>query len=364
MKQAEEFITLCYSEWGRTKDETALRLYEINKEINETAMYTHTVEELTYGAKLAWRNANKCIGRLFWETLTVFDERNTADPAQVAIAAKRHLEFAENEGKIRSTITIFPPRTPEGKDPVRFLNHQLIRYAGYKDGRGDPASIHMTHHALQQGWKAAGGDFDILPLLIEDAEEKVHLFELKNMTAIREIRLRHPEEAGFEKLGLQWYAVPVISDMELEIGGIIYPAAPFNGWYMGTEIGARNLADDFRYNKLREVAVCLGLDVSKATSLWKDRALVELNRAVIYSFQEEGVSLVDHHTAAEQFRIFCEREERKGREITGDWTWLIPPVSPAATHIFHQEYDAEEKSPCFRYRDSPGITSCPFSNKK
>ena len=38
--------------------------------------------------------------------------------------------------------------------------------------------------------------------------------------------------------------------MCLEIGGICYPAAPFNGWYMGTEIGARNLADTDRYDQL------------------------------------------------------------------------------------------------------------------
>ena len=36
---------------------------------------------------------------------------------------------------------------------------------------------------------------------------------------------------------MKWYGVPMISDMRLEIGGISYTAAPFNGWYMGTEIG-------------------------------------------------------------------------------------------------------------------------------
>ena len=37
--------------------------------------------------------------------------------------------------------------------------------------------------------------------------------------------------------------MPAISNMPLSIGGVTYPAAPFNGWYLGTEIGARNLAD-------------------------------------------------------------------------------------------------------------------------
>ena len=63
----------------------------------------------------------------------------------------------------------------------------------------------------------------------------------------------------------------------LEIGGIMYTAAPFNGWYMGTEIGARNLADEGRYNKLPLIAKLMGQDTSSETTLWRDRALVELN---------------------------------------------------------------------------------------
>jgi nitric-oxide synthase len=55
-----------------------------------------------------------------------------------------------------------------------------------------------------------------------------------------EVELSHPELDWFIDLGLRWHAVPAISNMRLCIGGISYPAAPFNGWYMGTEIGARN----------------------------------------------------------------------------------------------------------------------------
>ncbi|MGR5915266.1 nitric oxide synthase oxygenase [Bacillus pacificus] len=56
----------------------------------------------------------------------------------------------------------------------------------------------------------------------------------------KEVPIEHPEYP-ISSLGAKWYRVPMISDMRLEIGGISYTAAPFNGWYMGTEIGARNL---------------------------------------------------------------------------------------------------------------------------
>jgi nitric-oxide synthase len=120
---------------------------------------------------------------------------------------------------------------------------------------------------------------------------------------------------------------------------------------MGTEIGARNLADTFRYNKLPAVAAALGLNTSSETTLWKDRALVELNVAVLHSFKKAGVSIVDHHTAAAQFSLFEQREEKAGRELTGDWVWLIPPVSPATTHIFHSSYRNEIVKPNFFYGD-------------
>ena len=53
----------------------------------------------------------------------------------------------------------------------------------------------------------------------------------------------------FKELNLKWYCVPGVSSMMLDVGGIEFTACPFNGWYMGTEIG-RDLADINRYNKL------------------------------------------------------------------------------------------------------------------
>ena len=52
----------------------------------------------------------------------------------------------------------------------------------------------------------------------------------------------------FEELGLKWYILPAVANMLLDCGGLQFPAAPFNGWYMGTEVGARDLCDPQRYN--------------------------------------------------------------------------------------------------------------------
>ena len=126
--------------------------------------------------------------------------------------------------------------------------------------------------------------------------------------------------------------------MRLEVGGVNYTAAPFNGWYMGTEIGARNFGDASRYNLLPVLAKRMGLDTRSERSLWIDRALLEMNVAVNYSFAMAKVTLIDHHMAAQHFMSHVEREEKAGREITGQWSWLVPPMSGSTTPVFHRGY--------------------------
>jgi nitric-oxide synthase len=141
--------------------------------------------------------------------------------------------------------------------------------------------------------------------------------------------------------------VPAISDMPLDIGGVRYPAAPFNGWYMGTEIGARNLADPDRYDQLPAVAARLGLDMSSDATLWRDRALVELNRAVLWSFERAGMKITDHHTESRRFVAHLDRERRAGRRTPADWSWIVPPMSGSTTPVFHRYYDEADQRPNF-----------------
>ncbi|OES45101.1 nitric oxide synthase oxygenase [Domibacillus iocasae] len=347
-RKAKEFIIDFYKETGKDGKDAKKRLQMVHDEIEQSGTYSHKFEELEYGAKLAWRNSNRCIGRLFWQTLHVFDERKAKTEADVLSALERHMVFAQNDGKIRPAITIFRPVSEE-EEELRIWNHQLLRYAGY-DSAGDPHSRLFTKQCEALGWRGEGSNFDLLPWVVQIGNKRPVWTDVPDHCRI-EVDLVHPDIPAFKSLQLKWYAIPVISDMRLEIGGLEYKAAPFNGWYMGTEIGARNLADKDRYNKLPAVAEIMGLDTRHASTLWKDKALVELNLAVLHSFKELGVTIVDHHTAARQHRIFEQNEEAAGRKLTGDWTWLIPPISPAATHIFHRSYDNTIQSPNFFYQN-------------
>ncbi|WP_339312012.1 nitric oxide synthase oxygenase [Paenibacillus sp. FSL M7-0896] len=375
IRQAESFIAACYQELGLTEGERDLRLADIREEVQHTGTYKHTGEELAHGARMAWRHNSRCIGRLFWHSLDVIDARRAETVTEVAEALLHHMKHANNGGRIRPVITVFRSEEEQGR-AIRIWNHQLIRYAGYPgDGEhpraGDPASDEFTAICLKLGWQGTGGDFDILPLVISIGGEEPRCFPIP-AGLVQEVPLSHPEIPQFTELGLRWYSVPIVSDMCLEIGGIRYPAAPFNGWYMETEIGSRNFGDTDRYNRLPAVADLLGLDRSTNTSLWKDRALLELNRAVLHSFKQAGVSIVDHHTAADQFVRFQEQEQQQGREVSGKWGWLIPPMSPSSTPIWNDNKLRDlQLSPRFVYRkkeadsqqhgaEGAEVKGCPF----
>lgn len=353
LEEAERFIRMCHEEWGGAEEEAELRVAEVRREIGERGHYAHTEAELRHGARTAWRNSNRCIGRLFWETLEVWDARHLETEEEIAEALLCHIRVATNGGKIRPAITVFRPALDPQRQ-IRILNYQLIRYAGYETERGivgDPHSVKFTKLCMELGWQGERTPFDILPLVVQIGSRTPRVFPVPREIVL-EVPLKHPELPGLSDLRLKWYAVPIVSNMRLEIGGLSYTAAPFNGWYMGTEIGARNLADEKRYNLLPRVASLMGLDRSRESHLWRDKALVELNVAVLHSFKECGVTIVDHHTAAQQFVRFEERESRSGRSATGNWTWLIPPLSPAATPIFHKHYDDRTVTPNFFYPDA------------
>nr|WP_084093778.1 nitric oxide synthase oxygenase [Amycolatopsis rifamycinica] len=342
--EAEEFLDRIFAEGAAEAGERFEdRLARVRAEILETGTYRHTPAELAYGARVAWRNSARCIGRLYWRSLRIGDRRRVTGPAAIAGECVAHLRQATRGGRIRPTITVFAPDTPDAPGP-RIHNEQLIRYAGYRleDGSvlGDPQYAEFTEQARRLGWRPPErrGSFDVLPLLIEAVPGEPRLFTLPP-DAVLEVPLTHPDHRWFAGLGLRWHALPAISNMPLEIGGVTYPAAPFNGWYLGTEVGARNLADERRYDLLPVIAELMGLNTTSERTLWRDRALVELTVAVQHSFDAAGVTMADHHTESHRFLSHLEREERAGRRCPAEWSWIVPPLSGGQTAVFHRYYD-------------------------
>jgi nitric-oxide synthase len=333
------------------------RWRKVEDEFQHTGTYYQTYEELVFAARVAWRNSVKCIGRLYWQGLAVRDFRHVVTEEEMFEAIFSHLETAMNGGNIRPLMTVFPPADENGHAP-RIWNAQIYRYAGYKlpDGSvlGDPMNVEFTEAAIGLGWTppAERGRFDLLPVILQAGGRPPQWREIPRKLVV-EIPILHPDFAGFKDLGLKWYALRLVSGVMLDAGGVQYSAAPFNGWSMGTEIGARIFSDVQRYNQLPRVAKAMGLDTSSDRTLWRDRALVELNVAVLYSFEKAGVKVMDHHAASQSFMKFDEQESRAGRTTYGRWSWIVPPISGSATPVFHVEWPDVELKPNYVAQPEP-----------
>jgi nitric-oxide synthase len=339
-REALAFIHQYCTETGRDPQFMQQRLAQVKAELKRDNYYHHTAEELAFGARVAWRNHARCIGRLYWQSLEVADCRTVTEPESIAARMQDHLREAYNNGRIRSQISIFKP-VEDQRLPATIENTQVLQYAAYMqpDGSviGDRQNLEATRIAESMGWPRAEdtGPFDRLPLMIRDADDRRSIYPLAD-DVWREVLISHPNIKALAAMGLKWYAVPVVSNMILSIGGIDYPCAPFNGFYMCTEIASRDFADKKRYDLLPQVAEALGVVADdKRDPLWKDTVLTELNRAVLHSFEEAGVAMVDHHRASEQFMEFYRREQSCGRHIASDWRWVVPPQCSAATDVFH-----------------------------
>ena len=353
LAEARVFIEQVAGELDWPEAKTRKRLATITREVRATGTYTHSSEELDYGAKLAWRNAPKCIGRISWKNLIVRDVRHVHDPDAIYRECIEHMRAATNGGNIEIVLTVFRALQPTERWGPRIWNSQLVRYAAYElpDGsmRGDRANLELTRAIMGLGWTppTPRGDYDILPLVIDVPGEAPRLYPI-DPSEVLEVPISHPTEPRIAALGLKWCAVPAISNFRLEIGGIQYGCAPFNGWFMGTEI-ARDLWEPGRYDRAMDIADALGLDTSSEQTLWRDRAFLELNVAILHSFQKARVTLVDHQTASRQFLIHDLREKRAGRECPAQGSWIVPAAGGSTTPVWHHEMRDFHLKPSYNY---------------
>lgn len=336
------------------------RIGEIAAELAATGTYRQSGQELLAGTRIAWRNNPQCIGKFYWKGLEVRDCREVGvlgDESDLFEALVEHLRLAWNGGKVRLLLSAFAPAEP-GRPGPRVWNGQLIRYAGYRrqDGSvlGDPGTVDLTEAVLRMGWRGQGTEYDVLPLVVQRPGHEPRWFELPP-DAVPEVRISHPAYPWFEGLGLRWHAFPTISDQVLELGGLRYTLAPFSAWYTCTEIGARNLSDTNRYDKLPEVARGMGLDTGRDRTLWRDRALLELTAAVLHSYDQAGVSIIDHHFATKQFVRHEERELKQGRGCPADWSAIVPATSGSTTPVWQRRCRPTRALPNFFPHQVPWV---------
>ena len=353
-KEAVLFLKQFYGEKGLSEKALNLRIQEVEEEINSKSTYTHTIDELTFASRVAWRNSSRCVGRYFWGNMIVRDCRHITDEKAVYESLVEHLRLGINDGNLRAVISIFSHNKPF----IRLYNPLLLMFAGYiqEDGSilGDQATVELTKIALELGWKPKNQqtNFDPLPLILEIDGNPPQWFEWPD-DITRTIPIEHPELKWFKSLELEWFMVPAVAGLALDAGGIQYRCAPSNGFFISTEVGARDLGDISRYNMLPVIAEKMGLDMSSNETHWKDRAVVELNLAVQWSYRKHKIRMLDHHTIVDYFMKFHGEELDAGRPVHADWKWIVPPISGSTVEAFHMDLVNKILKPNYFYQQDP-----------
>src|SRR4029453_16752329 len=108
--EARDFLRQCYLE-NPGLGPAEPRLAIVRAQIPATGTYVHTPDELAYGARMAWRNSSRCIGRLYWRSLVVLDRRWARTADEIFALLLHHLEPAGRTA-IRPVISVFAPATP------------------------------------------------------------------------------------------------------------------------------------------------------------------------------------------------------------------------------------------------------------
>jgi Nitric oxide synthase, oxygenase domain len=128
-----------------------------------------------------------------------------------------------------------------------------------------------------------------------------------------------------------------------------------NGQYKNKELALVFVKKSELLIDTKDDGALKALKVGPPTSLWQEKANIELNIAILHSFQRARVSMVDHYTAAEGFMTFCDAEFAAGSGVPAEWvgnhfqnllsiyspymlvTRLVPPCAGSVSPLFHLE---------------------------
>uniref|UniRef100_A0A8B9JGV2 Nitric oxide synthase n=1 Tax=Astyanax mexicanus TaxID=7994 RepID=A0A8B9JGV2_ASTMX len=338
---ATDFINQYYTSIKRCGSKAHVdRLEEVKKEIETSGTYQLKDTELIYGAKHAWRNAARCVGRIQWSKLQVFDARDCTTAHGMFNYICNHIKYATNKGNLRYALEQFIALD------FMDLGAFVLQAASY---RQPPVGSVLQAAScrqrpticIQQGWKAPKGRFDVLPLLLQANGNDPELFEIPD-DLVLEVNITHPK-------------FPVKSSgLLMSLVGVFFLRVVYRGYFRRWHT-CKETEMIFRCLET-EVATMMGLDTRKTSSLWKDQALVEINIAVLYSYQVSKVTIVDHHSATESFIKHMENEYRVRGGCPGDWVWIVPPMSGSITPVFHQEMLNYRLTPSFEYQPDPWNT--------
>ena len=155
-REVREFFEQYKAYVDMDEDAYRARIAEVAAEIQATGTYTHTTDELTVGAKLAWYNHSRCIGKLYWRSLTVRDCRHVTDarghPRRLLRAPARRPQRRPHQADdhdLRARRPRQARRAPAQRPDRRLRRLPATRTAPWL---GDGGALELTELAQSLGW--------------------------------------------------------------------------------------------------------------------------------------------------------------------------------------------------------------------
>ena len=246
-------------------------------------------------------------------------------PHEIFHEVVEHLKLATGGVSIQSVMTVFRPHQINEIWGMRLFSSQFVRYAGYVDEKsseilGDTANVDFTNYLIEKNlWSppVEKSAFDILPIVVKIPGNEIPFVYTLPQDVTHEVHLEHEKYPNVKNLGYKWAAVPAISNIVMNLGGIKYPCCPFNGWFLSTEI-ARNLME--RYHVTEPLARELGMDIED--KMLHPKVSAELENMILHSFEKNNFTIVDPTSVGKSFITHCKKERNAGRDCPGQWSWI------------------------------------------
>ena len=151
---------------------------------------------------IVWNS--RIVGKVFYnfeilhlDSQYIHNFRHITSPEEAFKAICTHISDAcDKNGIIKPIISVFPARQPNGQDPFRVWNSQLISYAGYASPNdpniiiGDAGNLQFTQFCEFLGWKGKGGRFDVLPIVLSGPDGLPVFFEYPE-DLILDVKIRY-----------------------------------------------------------------------------------------------------------------------------------------------------------------------------
>lgn len=258
--------------------------------------------------------------RTAWKTLQIRDRRHVFSAEAIFQNIKDHFDTIMDQDILNTNdnitpppciMTVFRPQIQNEIMGIRFLSSHLFQYAGYMDKEngivlGDPSNVEYTNYLIETNlWSppSTRGAYDLLPLVLKMPHiDKPFVYILPRDITKHEVVLEHARYPGVKGICLKCAPIPFVMNYSMNLGGLVYPCAPFNGCFSPAEKSSTLL-----YCKKYGIRSLLGNTMGYQTEdkIIEQSVALELEQTILNSFEKKWHNILDYKGFINSYKEYC-----------------------------------------------------------